>query len=61
MDMYEKYRSNLKRKSDLIGSKVLFSLGRERELLLKNLDEMDFSRFMNEFSDFLIEIIEELQ
>jgi predicted nucleotidyltransferase component of viral defense system len=60
LNMYEKYRSNLKRKSDLINSKELFSWGRERELLLKELDEMDFSRFMNEFSDFTIEIIKEL-
>jgi predicted nucleotidyltransferase component of viral defense system len=60
LDMYEKYRLNLKRKSDLINSKELFSWGRERELLLKELDEMDFSRFMNEFSDFIIEINEEL-
>lgn len=60
LDMYEKYRLNLKRKSDLINSKELFSWGREKELLLKDLVEMDFSRFVDEFSDFLIEIIEEL-
>lgn len=54
--MYEKYRSNLKRKSDLINSKELFSWGRERELLLKDLDELEFSRFVDEFSEFLIEI-----
>lgn len=60
LDMYEKYRSNLKRKSDLINSKELFSWGRERELLLKELSEMDFSRFVDEFSDFMIEIIEDL-
>jgi hypothetical protein len=60
LDMYEKYRLNLIRKSDLINSKELFSWGRERELLLKELDEMDFIRFVDEFSDYLIEIIEEL-
>jgi predicted nucleotidyltransferase component of viral defense system len=60
LDMYEKYRSNLKRKADLINSKELFSWGREKELLLKDLDEMEFSRFVDDFSDFIIEIIEEL-
>ncbi len=60
LDMYEKYRSNLKRKSDLISSKELFSWGRERELLLKELDEADFTRFVDIFSDFLIRIIEDL-
>ena len=60
LDMYKKYQSNLKRKADLINSKELFSWGREKELLLKELDEMEFSRFVDEFSDFIIEIIEEL-
>jgi predicted nucleotidyltransferase component of viral defense system len=54
LDMYKKY------KEDLINSKELFKWGREKELLLKELDEMEFSRFVDEFSDFIIEIIEEL-
>ena len=60
LDMYEKYRSNLKRKTDLINSKRLFSWGREKELLLKDIDEMEFGRFVGKFSDFLIDIIKEL-
>jgi hypothetical protein len=61
LERYEKYRSNLKRKSDLINSRELFSWGQEKELLLKELDEMEFGRFVDEFSDFMIEIIEELE
>jgi predicted nucleotidyltransferase component of viral defense system len=60
LDMYEKYRLNLKRKSDLIRSKELFSWGWERELLLKELDEKAYTIFVNEFSDFLIRVIEDL-
>ena len=30
------------------------------QLLLKDLDEMEFGRFVDEFSDFIIEIIKEL-
>jgi hypothetical protein len=60
LDMYEKYRSNLKRKTELINSKELFLWGREKELLLKDINEMEFGRFVNIFSDFLIEIIEDL-
>ncbi|UCE38782.1 MAG: nucleotidyl transferase AbiEii/AbiGii toxin family protein [Thermoplasmata archaeon] len=60
LDMYEKYRSNLKRKTGLINSKELFKWGLEKELLLKEFDEIEFSRFVNDFSDFIIEIVDEL-
>ena len=60
LDMYEKYRLNLKEKLALIKSKELFTWGRERELLLEEIDEKAFTRFVDEFNDALIEIIENL-
>ena len=60
LDMYEKYRLNLKRKKDLIESKEIFKWGMERELLLKEIDEMEFGRFVGKFTNFLTEVIENL-
>lgn len=59
LDMYKKYRLNIMRKSALIKSKKIFEWGKEKELLLKDIDEMEFARFVGEFSDFLTEVIDE--
>jgi len=60
LDMYEKYQLNLKRKIDLIESKKIFKWGMERELLLKEIDEMAFGKFVGEFTNFLTVVIEDL-
>ncbi len=60
LDMYKKYRSNFKEKIELIRSKEIFEWGKEKELLLKEIDEIEFNRFIDRFSDFLNKIIENL-
>jgi predicted nucleotidyltransferase component of viral defense system len=60
LDMYEKYRLNLKGKIDLVKSKEIFEWGGEKELLLKEINEIEFGRFNREFSDFLIDVIRDL-
>ena len=60
LEMYEKYRSNLKRKMELIESRKIFEWGKEKELLLKDINEMDFGIFVEKLTDFLNELIENL-
>lgn len=49
LGMYEKYRKNLEEKVRLINSKSIFEWGRERDLLLLRIDEMEFYDFVREF------------
>jgi len=51
--LYEKYRDNLKEKIGLLNSGKLFEWGGERELLLSEIDEEDFYKFLGEFQEFL--------
>ncbi len=61
LEMYKKYRTNLKEKIELIKSKEIFEWGHEKELLLKEIDGMEFDRFIDKLSDFLNKIIENLE
>ena len=45
---------------DLMKAKKIFEWGKERELLFKDIDELEFTRFIGGFSDFLTEVIDEL-
>ena len=51
--MYKRYRENIMEKIDLIENKSMFEWGREKELLLQELDENDFYEFIDEFNDTL--------
>ncbi len=57
LELYDKYRSNLKEKIALLQSGNIFRWGRERDLLLLQIDDSDFYSFLKEFQGFLKEII----
>jgi predicted nucleotidyltransferase component of viral defense system len=57
LELYDKYRSNLKEKIALLQSGNIFGWGRERDLLLLQIDDSDFYSFLSEFQGFLKEII----
>ncbi len=60
LNLYEKYRENLKEKRELINSGNLFTWGDEKRLLLKEIDNEDFYGFINNFNIFLKKITEEI-
>jgi predicted nucleotidyltransferase component of viral defense system len=53
LELYQKYRTNLVEKIKLLESDDLFEWGTEKELLLKDINEEKFSRFVKEFQEFL--------
>ena len=61
LNLYGKYRDNLKEKVDLLNSGKLFDWGSERELLLSEIDEKDFYKFLEEFQGFLREVVSALE
>ncbi len=61
LDLYDKYRSNLKEKIALLQSGNIFEWGAERDLLLSEINDADFYSFLNEFQDFLKGIITNIQ
>ena len=54
---YEKYRRNLEEKSRLIDSGEIFQWGDERNLLLKEIDEKEFYKFVKDFEKFLKDLL----
>jgi predicted nucleotidyltransferase component of viral defense system len=53
LNLYEKYRLNFGEKLKLLNSNDFFRWGTERELLLKDIDEKQFNRFVMELQNFL--------
>ncbi len=51
--LYAKYRQHLKQKVALLKSGKLFDWGTEKELLLSDMDEGDFYKFLGGFQEFL--------
>ena len=51
--MYHKYQENLDEKIKLLDSNDLFEWGTEKELLLEDIPEEQFNRFVNEFQGVL--------
>ncbi len=61
LDLYDKYRSNLKDKIVLLQSGKIFVWGGERDLLLSEIDNTDFYSFLTEFQDFLKDIVKRIE
>ncbi|NJD75774.1 MAG: nucleotidyl transferase AbiEii/AbiGii toxin family protein [Candidatus Methanoperedens sp.] len=61
IELYDKYRFNLKEKNALLQSGKIFDWGRERDLLLSEIDDMDFYSFLSEFQVFLRKIIKNIE
>ncbi len=59
LDLYERYRKNLEEKISAI-PKMTFAWGEEKGLLLKEINEKEFYRFVEELNDFLSKVIERL-
>jgi predicted nucleotidyltransferase component of viral defense system len=53
LKLYAKYRDHLKQKVALLNSGKLLTWGAEKELLLSDIDEADFYRFLGGFETFL--------
>ncbi|MCS4540855.1 MAG: nucleotidyl transferase AbiEii/AbiGii toxin family protein [Euryarchaeota archaeon] len=60
LNLYEKYRRNLAEKKDIVTSGKVFKLGEERGLLLQDIEEKEFYKFLEDFSVFLKKVTEEL-
>jgi len=57
LKLYAKYREHLKQKVALLNSGKLFDWGAEKELLLSDIDEADFYKFLGAFDTFLKKIV----
>lgn len=60
LNLYEKYRANLAEKKTIVTSVKAFTWGEEREFLLRDIDEKEFYKFLEDFSVFLQKVTEEL-
>jgi predicted nucleotidyltransferase component of viral defense system len=60
LNFYRKYRRNLAEKKNIVTSAKAFTWGEEKGLLLQNVNEKEFYKFLGNFSAFLKDIIEEL-
>jgi len=60
IELYDKYRFNLKEKNALLQSGKIFDWGKERDLLLSEIDETDFYSFLSEFQVFLKKIVKNI-
>jgi len=61
LKLYAKYREHLKEKVTLLDSGKLFDWGAEKELLLSEIDEADFYKFLRGFETFLKKIVRSLK
>ena len=61
IELYDKYRFNLKEKNSLLQSGKIFDWGRERDLLLIEIDDTDFYSFLSEIQVFLKKIVKNIQ
>jgi hypothetical protein len=61
LDMYAKYRKNFREKKKLLKSKEIFRWGEEKGLLLIEIDEKEFYKFLEEFTSFLQNITNKIE
>jgi len=61
LKLYSKYRSHLKQKVALLNSGKLFDWGTEKELLLSDIDEADFYKYLGGFEMFLKRVVGNLK
>ncbi len=61
LGLYARYRRNFREKRRLLQSENIFSWGGEKSLLLVDIDERDFYRFLDDFTGFLNIIVREVE
>ena len=59
--LYARYRRNFREKKRLLESKDIFNWGGEKSLLLVDIDERDFYRFLDSLIEFLNVIVKEVE
>lgn len=59
--LYEKYRANLNAKVKLLEQDNIFEWGTEKDLLLAELDEDEFYRFVGEFTEYLKTLVRKFE
>jgi len=59
LGLYERYRRNFVEKRETL-LWAPFTWGEERALVLENLDEADYARFLDGFNGFLVDAIREI-
>jgi hypothetical protein len=59
LGMYEKYRRHSEEKRGALGA-VPFAWGEERDLVLENIDETEFYKFLKTFNEFISKVIDDL-
>ncbi len=57
LNLYSKYRENLKAKEKLVEKGTIFEWGAERELLLTEINEKEFQKFVKELTEYLKALI----
>lgn len=60
LNLYEKYRKNLAEKKDIVTSGKALKWGEEKGLLLRDIDEKEFYKFLEGFGMFLKKAVEKL-
>jgi predicted nucleotidyltransferase component of viral defense system len=60
LDLYEKYQTNFAVNARLMESGTIFRWGAERDLLLLDIDEKEFYRFVQKLQEQLHDIVQEL-
>jgi predicted nucleotidyltransferase component of viral defense system len=61
LDMYAKYRKNLEDKKRLLDTEEIFRWGEERDLLLSEIEEEKFYKFLRGFTSFMQDIAVKLE
>ncbi len=61
LNLYMKYRNNFNEKKKLLKTKDIFGWGREKGLLLTDIDEKGFYAFLENFIKFLQDIAEDIE
>ena len=61
LELYEKFRTNLKEKAKLLESGALFDWGVERELLIKTIDENEFYSYLEKLQEFLKRLVSAIE
>jgi len=61
LKLYEKYRKNLTTKMSLLEKNDIFDWGSERDLLLSEINEASFTRFIEDFTKYLRQLVSKFQ
>lgn len=60
LNLYTKYKTNLKAKTKLLEQNKIFEWGTERNLLISKIDENDFNKFVGKFTEYLKTLVKKI-